>query len=128
MSKQRVPREYNGGTYTKAQMFGRIRSVLRQGFRYWAPFKLALDYAEDGKVGRAKAYRCAACGQRFKRVDVQVDHVEPCGTLRSFDDINGFVRRLLVEFSPGVTHQVLCKGCHQVKTNEERRRRGDAVS
>jgi len=46
--------------------------------------------------------------------EIQVDHVEPCGSLKTFEDLPGFVRRLFCE-ADGL--QVLCKAnCHRRKT------------
>ena len=52
--------------------------------------------------------------------ETQVDHIVSCGSLRSFEDLPGFTERLLCETS-GL--QVVCKKCHQKKTNEEREQR-----
>ena len=64
-------------------------------------------------------YRCNTCDELFRSSDVQVDHITPCGSLRTFDDLPGFVERMFCEADG---FQVLCKECHQLKTNEERRR------
>lgn len=49
--------------------------------------------------------------------EVQIDHETPVGSLKSGDDLKGFLERL----TPEVGFQVLCKDiCHQAKTNEER--------
>lgn len=54
-----------------------------------------------------------------------MDHIEPVGTLKSFDDLPGFVERMFV----GVDKlQVLCSTCHQIKTNKERQGRKDAAA
>jgi len=52
--------------------------------------------------------------------ETQVDHIVSCGSLRSFEDLPGFTERLLCEAS-GL--QIVCKACHQAKTNEEREQR-----
>jgi hypothetical protein len=41
------------------------------------------------------------------RKEVHIDHIEECGSLRSFDDIQGFIERLTIEDVNG--YQVLCK-------------------
>jgi hypothetical protein len=53
--------------------------------------------------------------------EVQVDHVEPCGSLRNEGEIAGFLERLTPE-SPKA-FQVLCKACHGKKTLAERERK-----
>ncbi len=55
------------------------------------------------------------------RKNIQADHVIECGSLRSFEDLPGFVERLLCEVD-GL--RLLCEMCHQERTNEERRKRG----
>ena len=51
---------------------------------------------------------------------VQVDHIIPAGSLRSLEDIAGFVERLAVEDVNDL--QVLCKPCHLQKGKEDRRK------
>jgi len=52
--------------------------------------------------------------------EVQVDHIIPAGTLRKYDDLPQFVKNMFCE-ADGL--QVLCKPCHQLKTNAEREQR-----
>jgi len=61
-------------------------------------------------------YKCAACRTWFPDKEVAVDHIIPVGTLKCEDDLLPFIQRLTVENG----YQVLCKPCHQVKTNKER--------
>lgn len=49
--------------------------------------------------------------------DVQVDHIIPAGSLQSTDDLKGFVERLFCSID-GL--QVLCKPCHDDKTQKEK--------
>ena len=55
-------------------------------------------------------YQCAACGLWWAGTEVQIDHIEPCGELRSLGDLPGFVGRLLCE---GDGLRCLCRGCHE---------------
>lgn len=64
-------------------------------------------------------YKCGACQKRFRRKDMEIDHIVPCGSLRSLAELEGFVARLTPE-SPEA-FMVLCKQCHQTKTNNERK-------
>lgn len=70
-------------------------------------------------------YQCAQCKGWFKQADVQVDHIEPCGSLKSYADLPLFVEKMFCEPKD---MQVLCKDCHQVKTNEERKRAKDSTA
>ena len=59
-------------------------------------------------------FQCAECEGWFPQSEVEVDHVVPAGSLRSFEDIAGFVERLFCE-PEGLV--VLCEQCHRAKTN-----------
>ncbi len=75
-------------------------------------------YQGDDKR-RKWEYECAGCGHWFKSTEVQVDHIEPCGSLKSFSEMATFAERLFIEVD-GL--QVLCKdGCHGKKTSEAKR-------
>jgi len=120
---RKVERTRNNGTWTEAAYFGAIRSGLRRTFRFWKPIMQAREDAKRPckNSGRQKwEYKCAACGNYFKGSDVQVDHIVPVGSLRSLEDLPGFVERLTVEGRDA--YRVLCKPCHQAITNEERKK------
>jgi 5-methylcytosine-specific restriction endonuclease McrA len=73
----------------------------------------------EGENKRQKfAYECGPCKGLFKAKDVQVDHIQPAGSLLSRQDLPQFVERLYCG-EDGL--QVLCKQCHQIKTNKERK-------
>ena len=66
---------------------------------------------EASKVERG-AYKCAACGQLFKRTELDGDHVEPVVEVnKGFVDWNTYIHRLFYG-----QIQVLCKPCHKTKT------------
>ena len=117
----RVPRTRNGGTMTEAAFWGMLRSGLRRTFRYWKPAAAVLGASKQpfhGPRGQRFAYLCAGCGKLHKRKNVNIDHVEPCGQLTSFDHLPDFARRLTAEGAE--SYQVLCKQCHSKKTDAER--------
>lgn len=120
----KVPRTRAAGTMTEAQYWGKVRSALRKAFAYWKPAQLALKVAECGtrtnpKTGREKkVYRCAICGESGYREEMQLDHIDRCGSLKSPEDIAQFLERLTCEDSS--KFQVVHKECHQSKTNKER--------
>ena len=104
-----VARTRNNGTMTEAAYFGKIRSVLRQGFRYWKPLRQCKadarrEYTGDNKRQKWE-YQCNDCKEWFTGKQVQVDHITPVGSLRSLDDLPAFVYRLTVEEG----YQILCK-------------------
>ena len=108
-----VEKTRNSNTWSEARYFGFIRSTLRAGFTRWGPKHEAKKKA---KVAY-NAYECASCGETFTNKEVEVDHIVPAGSLKSFDDLPQFVERLFCEADG---FQLLCKPCHQDKTNAER--------
>lgn len=118
--KSRVSLTRNMGTWTEAQYWKRIRSCLRRMSIYWKPAHAALLASRvpfNGPRGQ-KAFLCADCQKLFKRRSVHLDHIIPCGTLRSYADLGHFLERLLPEDPKA--YQVRCHKCHQKKTNAER--------
>lgn len=117
--KTKVERTRNAGKWTEAMYWQRVRSALRNAFRWWGPAKLALDMASRPYTGTSKRikreYQCAHCNQWFDRKDVEIDHSTECGSLSSYEDIAVFLQRLTPE-DPNA-FQVLCKDkCHKKKT------------
>lgn len=72
------------------------------------------------KAKRGKSYLCASCKQTYLKVSV--DHIVPVGTFTSWD---AFIERL---FCPIDNLQVLCKGCHDLKSGYEREQRRSLLS
>lgn len=111
----------NAGTWTEAGYWGAVRSHLRRGFRFWKPLMNAKQEARRPYVGENKRqkweYLCAACNEWYKEKEVQVDHIVPVGSLKCLEDLPGFLERLTVEEGG---FQVLCKPCHQKKTNKDK--------
>jgi 5-methylcytosine-specific restriction endonuclease McrA len=106
-------------TWTKSRYFGFIRSALRSAFNRYPPKFKAKKAAEKTVKGMKHRfeYKCAQCKQWFKGVEVEVDHKVPAGSLKEYDDLGEFCRKLFCEVDD---LQVLCKGCHKTKTAQER--------
>ena len=113
----RVPKTRAGGKWTEAAFWGFLRSGLRQMSRRWPPLVELVNAVRRPSQSANKRqkweYQCAECRGWFPRKGVEVDHVEPCGSLRSLQDIAGFVERLFCE-PEGL--RVLCEGCHAART------------
>lgn len=117
--RQLVPRTRAGGEWTEAEFWGFLRSGLREKSRRWPPlvrqvFNLVKRKSQSENKRLKWEYQCRACQQWFPRDQVEADHIVECGSLKSFEDLGEFARRLFVEVE-GI--QVLCGVCHQKKTN-----------
>jgi len=116
----KVPKTRNANTQTESAYWGGVRSALRRAYRYWKPATKAKEAARRPNQSDNKRmkweFQCAHCQEWFPDKQVQIDHITPVGTLRCSADLAGFLERL----TPEGGFQVLCKECHQVKTNEER--------
>jgi hypothetical protein len=62
-------------------------------------------------------YQCHDCGQWFPEKMIELDHQDGCGSLRGWDDVAEFLKRLLCEVDG---YRKRCRDCHQSKTNTER--------
>lgn len=120
-SRARTPPFENYPAWSTAKFWSFLRSGLRSTYNKWPAKWEVLGAAKRPYSGAGKQqkweYQCASCQQWHKQKDVSVDHKVPAGSLNSFDDIAGFVERLFVG-ADGL--QLLCKGCHDAKTKEER--------
>jgi len=111
---------------TEAAFWGWIRSHLRRISQRWAPIyekiKEGARPVNDEDKRRwgnriRKVYHCESCGGWFPRKHITADHIVPCGSLKSFEDVGPFMERLLCE-KDGI--QRLCTDCHDAKTKQER--------
>jgi len=109
--------------WSTAKFWGFIRSGLRAKFTRWPPKYEVLAKAKRNcrTKGRQKfEYQCKVCEEFFPQKNVEVDHIIPCGSLKSFDDLAGFVDRMFCS----IKHlRVVCKPCHKSITAEERAKR-----
>lgn len=103
-----------------------IRGSLRKAYRQAKEPSIRLTLSESpiekGPRGGAM-FICNHCGLCFSRKEVQVDHIEPVIPIdREVKDWNEYISRLFC----GIENlQVLCKECHQIKTNREREERNE---
>ena len=112
----------NLGTLTESAYFSKIRSTLRNGFRWWLPMQQALKNASRKSQSSNKRlkfeYQCSHCKCWVARKDCEIDHKIPVGSLKCYDDIVPFIQRLTAEDVS--SYSILCKPCHLIKTNSER--------
>ena len=119
----RVPRTRNYQTETESQHMGKLRSALRNISRWWKPFQVALKVAavRCNIGGRIRVlYKCSQCKRMLDRKSVEVNHIVPVGSLKSYSDLPGFCERLFVEDISLL--EVVCKECHSVITSSQRKK------
>lgn len=126
-----VTKTRNSGQWTEARFRAFVVSALRAASRRW-PVKYAVMKkacigrkvnAATGKL--ALHYACANCAAHFPATNIAVDHIKPVvDPKQGFQGFDVFIERLFCE-ADGL--QCLCKECHAVKTQDERKeRRNDA--
>ena len=114
-------KQWNDGLWTEGRFNSFVTSILRSGSRRWGPKYTILNEAKTEKrinksSGRlAQHYRCNKCNEEYPAKLVQVDHIEPIGFNRTWDE---FINGLYCERD---NLQVLCVTCHKEKTLKEKK-------
>lgn len=105
--------------WSDARYWQHIRSALRRSWSRYPPKYEALNKSRrpSQRKGLKWEYQCAHCKNWFKGAEVQVDHIHPAGSLRSYEDCGIFIDRL---FCTADNLQTLCKPCHKIKTKLEK--------
>lgn len=120
--KSRSPPFSEYPEWSEAKFFSFLRSGLRAKWSRWPSKYEVLAAAKRPYTGENKRqkfeYQCNSCKNYVPQKEISVDHIIPAGTLRTFEDLPEFCRRLFV--GPDKL-QCLCDACHAVKTAEERR-------
>lgn len=109
--KQKVPRDFDMGTKTKAEFFGQFRSAIRKIWMFSAIRKEAVKLAKKAP----NRYMCAHCKALFKSTEIEVNHKHSAGSLREFTDFTPFMTAMFQEDLSKL--EVLCKECHKKHTN-----------
>ena len=111
--KSRVPLTRADGTWSECRFWGFLRSGLRKMSQRWKPIYTALHRqrrkSQSDNPRLKWEFCCEQCLKWYPRKEVAVDHIEDCGSLKSFDDVAGFMERLFCEADK---LRVLCKDCH----------------
>lgn len=120
----------NSGLWTEGRYRSFITSTLRSGARRWPPKYETLNQAKtekkvNAKTGRiAQHYLCNHCNKEYTAKDVEVDHINPVvDPTEGFISWDVFIERLFCEKE---NLQVLCKGCHLIKSNLEKQEKKNA--
>ena len=109
------PKPFAGGRWTEARRKSFIVNALRRASIKWPVRGDVLKKAqrpaegEDLPKNTKWEYQCNSCKEWFFGKEVEVDHIEECG---SHADINQFAQMLFCESD---NLQVLCKPCHRAK-------------
>lgn len=123
MARPSGPKTRCGGQWTEAKFNSFIKSALRQATRRWAPIQQA---KKDANVRRG-FYECAHCEEhvpltirdgRERKKNVFVDHIEPIiNPATGFTTWDECIDRMFCEAD---NLQVLCKSCHDTKSQQEK--------
>jgi 5-methylcytosine-specific restriction endonuclease McrA len=112
------------GTWTESKRLSFIRSALRRAFTRYPSNYIARNKARRPYEGTNRnqkwEYLCTHCNKWYIAKNTQLDHTVPAGSITCDEDIGGFVSRLFCEPND---LSLLCKPCHQIKTNQERENR-----
>lgn len=107
--------------WSEARFFSFLRSALRSAWSKYPPKYTVLAKAKRKSESNNKRlkweFQCKECGLWHAQKEVSVDHITPAGTLRTFEDLPEFCRKL---FCSEEELQVLCSVCHSEKTRQER--------
>lgn len=123
----RPDRNYNNGEWTPSRFRSFVISALRTATRKWPPkFKALKEACTGRKTNKATGklayhYQCASCKKQFVQKDIQVDHIFPVvSPVDGFVDWDTYIDRMFCEKEK---LQVLCKTCHSIKTQVEKKER-----
>lgn len=109
-------RPFADGTLTSSVFFSMLRSALRNKSRFWSPIKACKERAREVYVGPNKrrkwSYKCEECHELFDVKCVAVHHKIDCGSLSTFEDLPGFVKRLFCDSKDLI---LICDDCHTKK-------------
>jgi len=120
------PWEVEGNPWgTQPKFFSWLRGQLR---RAWSKYPVRIVYLQSRrfkipnpkKRGRKEIWgaTCERCCKTFPLGNIEVDHKQTAGKLTEREHIQEFVERLV--FIGEDDMQLLCKGCHGIKTYADR--------
>lgn len=106
-----------------------VRSGLRQGLWMKHPIKMEMLKSHRRKIPNPRpnprkgaelvwGFDCACCGGQFTASNVEVDHKVGEHSLKTIEDLVTFFKKIMLVTPSDL--QILCKGCHGVKTYAER--------
>jgi hypothetical protein len=121
--------EYPQFWKTEAAFLSFIRGGIR---RYlWSKNPIKLEFMKENRVmipnpskrkgAKPKVWgaRCEICGGLFPQKEIEVDHKTGEHSLRKTSDIQAFVEGIVFVRKEDLA--IVCKPCHRIKTNAERK-------
>lgn len=115
-----MPKKLTDAERESRKIYNVASRAVRKAFCYWPGRKQCLEEAKRPHTGTNKRqkweYLCNVCGGWFKKDDVQVDHIEPVGAFSHPNHHKPFITKMFFG-----KLQVLCKACHVLKCNEEKK-------
>ena len=130
MTDEKLRKVIESGPWkTPSEFWTWVRGGLRRSLWMRHPNKIALlkekryraPLGRVGKDGIAQlvwAIDCSICQCAVKQSNAEVDHREEAGSLKSLDDVRGFVERLC--FVQPEDLRIVCKPCHRILTYASR--------
>ena len=109
---------------TETAFWNYVRGGLRRSLWKRNPIKLNLIRSKRFKapIGRngksVWAGVCEQCGGTFRQPELEVDHLVGAGSLRSLQDLAGFIERLVMVDETSL--QLVDKECHRIRSYAER--------
>jgi 5-methylcytosine-specific restriction endonuclease McrA len=107
--------------WSKSKYFSFIRSNLRKMTMRWpVKQKYLSSLCRPAPKGSRFKYvcNCEQCGVELGKSKAEIDHIIPAGSLKGYEDLPGFVSRLLCTSS---NLRLLCHDCHAVYTLADRK-------
>lgn len=107
--------------WSEAKFWSFVRSGLRAQHIKWPPAQNVMKQGRrkvEGKKWKFE-HQCEMCKEWFPEREIEKDHITPTGSLKCLEDLAGFVDRMFVSEEG---YRKLCKGCHRIVTNEERKK------
>lgn len=120
MVKKIIQKPFADGTMTNSAFFSMLRSALRNKSRWFLSVNKARERVKVPYIGSNKkkkwVYKCEGCFKLFDAKSINVHHLQECGTLKSFEDLPEFTKRLFCNSDELIC---LCENCHNKIHNKK---------
>lgn len=119
---KRTPPFKNYPEWSQARFWSFIRSALRQAHVKYPPAQSLMKKDRKTVTGKKHKFehQCSICQEWKPQKEIEKDHIIEVGSLRSYEDLPGFVERL---FCSEEGYRKVCKPCHKKLTAEQRKKK-----